>query len=66
MEGLAILTFIVILVSIIAVVAHRYDKLQKKIQKHVDRGDIDMSIIDNGYPTPACSTRETLRKLANQ
>lgn len=62
----ALIFGLLFLVVMIAIFANRNDKNKKKIQKHIANGDIDPAILDGNYPTPACSTRETFRQLANQ
>lgn len=55
--GFAVLFFL------LYIVANKNDRNKKKIQQHIDNGDIDPDAFRT--PTPDACLRETFRKLAN-
>jgi hypothetical protein len=57
---------ILIFAGLLVFFSNRNDKNKKKLQQHVANGDIDPAVLDGIYPTPADTTRQTFRQLANK
>jgi hypothetical protein len=57
---------LLIFAGLVVFFANRNEKNKKKLQQHVANGDIDPAVLEGNDPTPANTTRETFRQLANQ
>jgi hypothetical protein len=61
MKAIAI---ILVLLIFAYIASKRYDKSKKKIQEHINNGDIDPGAIYNEYPvSPEATTRQLFREM---
>lgn len=60
------LIILAIFATMIILAAYKNDKSKKKIQKHIDNGDIIPSEMSDYIPYTTGDTRELFRNLANK
>ena len=60
------LIILAIIATLIILAAYKHDKSKKKIQKHIDNGDIIPSEMTEYTPHSTKETRKLFRNLANK